>query len=695
MSSTSSRGKSFRGKRGGYRGRGKGGSRNKSPSSPGYCIQIDKQSCNLQESNFTPFIEGLVDTVIKEVKLVRDTSPNRKLKINLSLERNKINDVCIGMLVECLCQLVEFIEVDIIRLHMNSIHDDGMKKLSELIGVFPVSEVHLSHNYITWEGFQHFCHAALKSTQYPLNTQSPLWLRLEYNQIDINKIETLLAHKKFGALMCSVKRRGNRKGECNIHYCGKPVKFTIPAPESSVTSLPKALVTKLHVPYILFQKQSLKSLCNLSGLTAKKTNLKPLNKESRSIESIAKSEEPLLLVLDTCTIISMCENKNFFSFDCLLEMKQKKLFADNIRFILVDTVFQQLDARKKETKKNKERIAIRHFVDDIMSEATKCNLLHYIHPMELEDEVRARGGHIGNQNFRKENGKFDSDGLILDCAFYLMEQSPDNVIVLTDDIPCKARALMNHLPAETLREMMKKMGQDPTECISRASIITSCTTETLRIFGVNQKNIGSPKPRGGLITELNSATELVQKLSILLKESMKHHPNDDFQVIAESCFKSAQSSIDNWTTLIDSHQQLRKLTRDQPSSTTSSPSLFDSPDISFRSLVSTFTSQPIPMNIYVEEEEEEEEEDFDIDENEEIPLDIVNLIPEYKDEELFNLSTHNLEIDEDELLIKLESLEIIPHQSPSTSSLDPENILHNYPLYYLTLHSQSQPNKKK
>ena len=646
-------------------------------------IQIDKQACSLQESNFMVFIEQLVDTVIKEVKSYQEKNSNgKKLKINLCLERNKINDVAIDSLVECLIRLNEYIDVDIIRLHMNSIHDDGFKRLSDLFPYFNITELHLSHNYITWEGFEYFYKSILSLDKYPLHSQKPLWLRLEYNQLDIKKLENLLSNKKALRLICPVKRRGIRKGDCNIKFCAIPPKYPTAKKKIDGKSLPKPDRIKLHIPYILYQKQSLKSLCNLSGLTSKSTTPKSKN-DKRKKNSINESDESLLIVLDTCAIITMSSENDFFSFDNLLSMRKANLLADNIHFILVDTVFQQLDARKKETKKHRERIAIRHFVDDILSEATKENLLHYIHPMELEDEVRARGGHIGNQNFRTDKGKFDSDGLILDCAFYLMEQSPNNVLFLTEDIPCKARALINHLPAETIRELLKRLKKTSLEYFSRSDFLKCCTQETIKAFGDNKSNTNSLKPRGSLISELATATDLVQKLSILLSESLKMHENPSLQSLADNCFNDAQSCIDNWTQLINSHQQLKRISRDQKSSTSYSPSLFDSPDNSFREKVSEFSSRKIPLPL---EEDIPDESNIEIKEDtdelfylpsnsiqltsvDDILSDIVpEIIPESK----------NNEIPENNNIIQKENLKNI------NQSFNSSNLMIYYKALYMT-----------
>ena len=602
-----------------------------------YKIQIDKQGAGLQESNFPQFIEQLVEQILFRVESIindpnkKEKKLDKKLKLILCLERNKINDNSVKMLVEALIKLENYINIDIIRLHMNAIRDEGMFQLSELVKQYKIPQLHLSHNYITWVGFEHLYRVVMESGNYPiLPNKLPIWMRLEYNIIDELQINNFfLKPKNKQVPVCLVNQRGTHKDQCNIRYCSK------------VTVNKKTI--KLHLPYIIHQKKSLSSLYKIKSKkipTSKKLETPAPNdipKQQASAqqdESVSEEqgegvdeEETLLIILDTCTIISMSMHPSeFFSFADLIERKKRKLISDSIQFILLDTVFQQLDERKKETNNALERNSIRNFVDTYLTEASRINLLNYIHPMELEDEVRARGGHISNQDFRKSNGKFDSDGLILDCGYYLLEKSPGNILILTDDLPCKSRSLLHKLPAETMKTIRQKLSstfpsvknQDKTKggnneviSMNKNHLVSACHCKELfsnkienlgnlnspldKILSTPASSSGTPKNRSSLFTELSNAAFLVQQLSSLIERSKEFVPSGQVDLLQDYdvCLQQASASLSTWNHLLDNHQQLKKFQPQSPSSPAfvnrklnpkqtdpSSPSLFSSLSIS-------------------------------------------------------------------------------------------------------------------
>lgn len=156
--------------------------------------------------------------------------------------------------------------------------------------------------------------------------------------------------------------------------------------------------------------------------------------------------------MDTCSIAILAANKtSALSFQRLLDMKTSGRFeANSIEFLLIDTVFQQVDERKKRTKNPQERASFRAFIDELLQPCLEKGVIRFIHPMDLEDEVRARGALICSPDFRKPNGSFDSDGFILECCVYLSELvGPTNLMLLTDDHHFRARAINFGIAAES------------------------------------------------------------------------------------------------------------------------------------------------------------------------------------------------------------------------------------------------------
>eukprot|EP00930_Biecheleria_cincta_P032964 TRINITY_DN22829_c0_g1_i1.p1 TRINITY_DN22829_c0_g1~~TRINITY_DN22829_c0_g1_i1.p1 ORF type:complete len:450 (+),score=72.09 TRINITY_DN22829_c0_g1_i1:23-1351(+) len=109
----------------------------------------------------------------------------------LDLSNNKLTGVGLARALKAFIYLG--IPVLVLKLHKNSIDDAGMDAIAELVSASSsaVQEIHLSHNQVTSEGTCRLLAAVQKSGRYPCKLKkdvAPLWLRLEHNRIDLDRV---------------------------------------------------------------------------------------------------------------------------------------------------------------------------------------------------------------------------------------------------------------------------------------------------------------------------------------------------------------------------------------------------------------------------------------------------------------------------------------------------------------------------
>lgn len=122
--------------------------------------------------------------------------PTRRVTLFVAAGVNRMTDTGAGELVAGLVALRGTVQVRVLRLHMNCIGDGGAAAVANLIvsSTHQLAEVHLSHNSITEAGVSLLVRAVAKRRGLvpgqpppppPSNEQPPLWLRLEYNLVDV------------------------------------------------------------------------------------------------------------------------------------------------------------------------------------------------------------------------------------------------------------------------------------------------------------------------------------------------------------------------------------------------------------------------------------------------------------------------------------------------------------------------------
>jgi hypothetical protein len=400
------------------------------------------------------------------------------------------------------------------RFHMNRIDDSGGAALAAYVracispGHLP-AELHLSHNRLSVRGAVPLL-AAAAAGAYPRpvgasGASVPLWLRLEHNRIDVAELKRGAAAA--GLRWCGAEggggggRGGGARGGRGGHggrgrgggggfKCGAALCLRN-GPQS-----PAAHRVHMHLPFLSEQRPPAEveavgaaaggggggggggaRVVRLAALAPARAARAPDTPVVTAAAAVAPSSlnassaaPSLFIVLDTSAVIHMTAA----GFSAGLTFHS--LFGEpgegsaefsaapspppgDAVFVLLDTVLQQLD-------KCKETPALRGIVGRFMRlypALEASGALIRLLSEDVEDAVRCGGANVATQpGCRLPDGKFDSDGVILDGALVVMRAvGPGGaaLALLTDDQYQLNRARGVGLPAAMWKEAAARWGR--------------------------------------------------------------------------------------------------------------------------------------------------------------------------------------------------------------------------------------------
>ena len=377
------------------------------------------------------------------------------------------------------------------------------------------SEVHLSHNRLTSKGALALIESASTLYPRILENKQavPLWLRLEYNAVDSSAVSSQVRNS---VRVCTCLRavgaevgngsggRGGWRGrggkppglKCCTALCIRNValmaqeKKTLSSDAVSGSLSQRIPFTQVHLPFFKEQRplgmalgvsiSTLKSFCGRqtrSGTSSGKPTAlsfpaphkqdsvhrqqKPMQDSSESVKhelgaaAASLSVHTMYLVLDTSAVMRMCStqaSRGHFTF-ASLGLKQGGPIPvgcdGSLVLVLLETVLQQLDNQKS-------KAGCGHLVNGFMRlypELQEQGVLVRLLSEDAEDVVRSGGANVCTRpGCRLPDGKFDSDGVIIDSSLVLqralssgdatapLQQSPAVVVLLTADIYMRNRA---------------------------------------------------------------------------------------------------------------------------------------------------------------------------------------------------------------------------------------------------------------
>lgn len=449
----------------------------------------------------------------------------------------------------------------------------------------------------------------------------PLWLRLERNNVNYPALEAVLNDPESPISWCSrikpshqkaKSKRDNRKqwwfSECGATSC--VVNLSEKVKSGSIDPI------SLHLPYLDQQRPEDEQTLHFVDLLHK-TKANKKKDRSKSIEfneAISRFQElsldedqsapshrsfeeekgnPIFVVLDTSAILRMMGNDHAcISFSNLIPSKTRlnnkpvhnqheetdqvseggrtdTLLDGSFYFVLLETVLQQLDDNRKIhnltnsfQSSMKYQQKIRQCVATFMRaypEYSKQGVLIRLLSEDIEDTVRGGGFNASSSpGCRLQNGKFDSDGLIIDSALLLWrsllsssesdpDQPPSNVILLTSDVYMVERSHAVGLPCALWEDMEESIvKQKPKESstaqwfydalpnsdkqlLKQKSILSLASTENQDKTSENPALTVSGRLAH---TELSNAANMIEDLSNIIRDLIQDHK---CPVVQEAC----------------------------------------------------------------------------------------------------------------------------------------------------------------
>eukprot|EP00927_Polykrikos_kofoidii_P001803 TRINITY_DN10701_c0_g2_i1.p1 TRINITY_DN10701_c0_g2~~TRINITY_DN10701_c0_g2_i1.p1 ORF type:complete len:679 (+),score=105.46 TRINITY_DN10701_c0_g2_i1:281-2317(+) len=168
-----------------------------------YTFKVEEDCCNLKDADMKEWVQWMD----AELEWRFGGEKPQLTASTLNFSRNELGDEGVRVVVEFLRR--RDISVHLVKLFKNGIGDAGARAIGELMAhaPTPVHEVHLSHNRISEHGALAIFEAISCSKQYPFRsdramphrtsrTWTPVWLRMEYNPINWNTIESKLEQQQ-------------------------------------------------------------------------------------------------------------------------------------------------------------------------------------------------------------------------------------------------------------------------------------------------------------------------------------------------------------------------------------------------------------------------------------------------------------------------------------------------------------------
>uniref|UniRef100_A0A6B2KWX4 Uncharacterized protein n=1 Tax=Arcella intermedia TaxID=1963864 RepID=A0A6B2KWX4_9EUKA len=506
---------------------------------------------------------AFVDHIIEEVKKAKTIG-------RLILKDNRLNDIGVCKLIDFL--ISEQIELKNLYLFKNDITDIGAKHIALFISKTSnlPHEIHLSHNRITIEGAKAIF-SAVKERGYPtMRVDShnkpkpvPLWLRLEWNLIDVSVIYKTLG--EMGLTTCSAEDRM----KCTPTSCSDPV---IPA---------------LHLYVIHLQYKPVEESTLLKETKRKVIQIQAEKKEKAESAPESVTEEkpapvprslsegnglPLFIFLDTNAVINMIGHSGnkatfgtmaqYFTWKRLMEKSKKNEFGftcfsedkDKVCLVITNTVMQEVDHQKTKTNNN---MVLKHLIVDQLQSETG-----YLSKAAEEQFLEVLGSHQGERLIQETGQRFidmaqlnnpnlANDINLINVALFWNKEigNTGTVVLITGDKGCLKMAKQHNLPASSLHELDQNLFQKNLLNVPwTASLLRECMPHS--VVAADGDKMGDPIDfgPGRVFSEVREASKLVHTFlsnftPVSVTITFKHLPDA----------KSVQlcGDFDNWSVLHD------------------------------------------------------------------------------------------------------------------------------------------------
>ncbi len=401
------------------------------------------------------------------------------------------------------------------------------------------------------------------------NSYVPLWLRLEFNFINLELLEKGYDYK---SALCPCD--ASNRNLCGPNSCSLVHK-------SSQDN--KKCKVHLYVFHLQYEKPEESTLLTDAKNTIQKIKQRSASSPSNGVEQVNEKEQispeiaademfvshlPTYIFIDTCAILNMIDGPKFvhpaehrfcqnFNFKSLISKAMAHKFGtalenegDKVHLIVTDTVMQELDHRKSKEKREWLREAIRRQIQSDQGYMEKCSRMKF---------MTCLGAHQGELLLKSSNTSFFStpnvqgnlynDLKLLEVAMFWSKELGfnKNVIVLTSDYEVKRRARSHNIPAELIKNIDKSLtsftAKNP-DAPWTASVIKACMREVYKELSQNPGTITSNP--NSIFAELESAGALVKKLLLAIQDSNTTSADARQELIEE-----ANNATERWKSLLE------------------------------------------------------------------------------------------------------------------------------------------------
>jgi rRNA-processing protein FCF1 len=584
------------------------------------------KSCIFMNSRSCPTISlanrGLSDSDIKS--LVQWLSKSEKVKAiidkkgifvcNIELYENSISDLGVTTLVDFLLSN-RTIRVKSLKLWKNNIGDEGAKQLARYISNCNMTlvELHLSHNRISTQGAISLLKAIEGSPLYPRpvsnknkssaqnkmeqnnssisldedvnqdhnidntsysNSLCPLWLRLEWNFINLELLNAKYDLKNLLSPCYAVDRMN-----CGPNGCCNAL--------SKESSKCKVHLYVFHLQYLKPEESTLltEAKSKIQNIVREENLSTPsVTKASSELEAISEkfaSKLPTYIFIDTCAILSMIDAPRHiqvkpsehrfcqsFNFRKLIEMARNGKFGscfesdgDKTHLIITDTIMQELDHRKSKESREWLKEAIRRQLQSEKGYMESCSRLKFMTCLGAhQGELLLKASNIHffeNCHSQQSSTNLYNDMKLIEIAMFWSRELGfnKNVIVLTSDYEVKRRAKSHNIPAELLKNIDRSLtnfSQNNPDSPWTANVIKSCMSSAFADLDTSSISPISSSATS-IFNEIESAINLVEKLTKSLEDGSKETKNEEDSLINE-----AKEAINRWKNILNSSRDWLK-----------------------------------------------------------------------------------------------------------------------------------------
>ena len=296
---------------------------------------------------------------IRYVKRANTPWPEgRCINLFVAAGGNQLSDNGVTELVAALTSMRATVQVRVLRLHMNRFGDGAAEAIASLVSVGKVamSELHVSHNSLTEAGISTIARALARrhgvsrqrskqgTRARAAGAQSaPLWLRAEYNLVDVSAVTAIL--RSIGVSTCQAAD----KEKCGVGMCGLS-----PSADLHVYLLgrQRRRLGQVLRGMLVDERKAVRVLSprRVRFSTEARAAGKHRGGEALGGDVTCRTAFPMFVVLDESALLGLCADMPASPLSMATLISHSQSLATTVVFVLLETALRQLDRMKRERR---------------------------------------------------------------------------------------------------------------------------------------------------------------------------------------------------------------------------------------------------------------------------------------------------------------------------------------------------------